>query len=51
MPGQVSPVADEKSLLLAYVAQQRYALSLAAYGLSDEQARATPTAGGSASAG
>jgi len=44
MPGQVPPVADERSGLLAYLAQQRDAVRIAAYGLTDEQARATPTA-------
>lgn len=44
MPGTVPPVADEREGLLAYLAQQRDALRLAAYGLTDEQARATPTA-------
>jgi uncharacterized damage-inducible protein DinB len=39
----VSPVGDEREALLAYLAQQRYVLGLAAYGLTDEQARATPT--------
>ncbi|HEX6499874.1 MAG TPA: DinB family protein [Micromonosporaceae bacterium] len=43
MPGQVPPVADEREGLLRYLAQQRYVLRLAAYGLTDEQARATPT--------
>jgi len=43
MPGQVPPVADEREGLLAFVAQQRDALRLAAYGLTDEQARSTPT--------
>ncbi|HEX8919624.1 MAG TPA: DinB family protein [Chloroflexota bacterium] len=43
MPGQAPPVADEREGLLAYLAQQRYALRIAAYGLTDEQARATPT--------
>src|SRR5829696_8068972 len=43
MPGQVPPVADEREGLLAYLAQQRDALRFAAYGLTDEQARATPT--------
>lgn len=42
MPGQVPPITDERSGLLAYLAQQRYALRLAAYGLTDEQARETP---------
>jgi uncharacterized damage-inducible protein DinB len=45
MPGLVAPVADERSALLAFLAQQRYVLRLAAYGLTDDQARATPTAG------
>jgi uncharacterized damage-inducible protein DinB len=43
MPGQVPPVADEREGLLAYLAQQRYVLRVAAYGLTDEQARATPS--------
>ncbi len=45
MPGQVRPVADEREGLLAYLAQQRDAIRIAAYGLTDEQARLTPTAG------
>ena len=44
MPGDVPPVADEKSGLLAFLAQQRDALRYAAYGLTDVQARATPSA-------
>jgi len=44
MPGLVPPVADEREGLLAYLAQQRYMLRTTAYGLTDEQARATPTA-------
>jgi uncharacterized damage-inducible protein DinB len=44
MPGQVPPVEDEREGLLAYLHQQRDALRIAAYGLTDEQARATPTA-------
>jgi hypothetical protein len=43
MPGTVAPVADEREGLLAYLAQQRLVLRLTAYGLTDEQARATPT--------
>lgn len=43
MPGNVPPVANEREGLLAYLAQQRYGLRLAAYGLTDEQARAIPT--------
>jgi len=45
MAGMVSPVADERSALLDYLAQQRYVLRLTAYGLTDERARATPTVG------
>ncbi|MDQ1519162.1 MAG: hypothetical protein QOI55_235, partial [Actinomycetota bacterium] len=44
MPGTVPPVADEREGLLAYLAQMRYVMKLTAYGLSDEQARATPSA-------
>jgi uncharacterized damage-inducible protein DinB len=40
----VPPIADERQGLLAYLAHQRHALRLAAYGLTDEQARATPSA-------
>lgn len=43
MPGSVPPVADERSGLLAFLAQQRNCLKVAAFGLSDEQARQTPT--------
>ncbi len=45
MPGQAPPLTDERALLLAYIAQQRDGIRYAAYGLSDEQARLTPTAG------
>jgi uncharacterized damage-inducible protein DinB len=44
MPGLVPPVADERDGLLAFLAQQRHVLRVAAYGLTDEQARATPAA-------
>ena len=43
MPGTVRPVSDERDALLAYLDQQRHVLRLTAYGLTDEQARATPT--------
>ena len=43
MPGLVEPVVDEREALVAYLAQQRYLVRLAAFKLSDEQARATPT--------
>jgi uncharacterized damage-inducible protein DinB len=38
------PVADERDALLTFLAQQRDALRAAALGLTDEQARLTPTA-------
>jgi hypothetical protein len=40
------PVADERDGLLTFLAQQRDALRAAALGLTDEQARMTPTASG-----
>ncbi len=43
MPGLIGPVADEREGLLGYLAQQRYVLCLAAYGLTDQQIRSTPT--------
>jgi uncharacterized damage-inducible protein DinB len=45
VPGQAPPHRDERELLLAYIDQQRDGLRFAAYGLTDEQARSTPTAG------
>jgi len=45
MPGLAPPLADERALLLAFLAQQRDGLRYAAYGLTDAQARSTPTAG------
>jgi len=44
MPGDVPPVADEREGLGGYLAQQRYVLRLSSHGLSDDQARARPTA-------
>jgi uncharacterized damage-inducible protein DinB len=44
MPGQVGPIGNEQEGLLAFLAQARYLLRLTAYGLSDEQLRATPSA-------
>ncbi|MCR6486634.1 DinB family protein [Amycolatopsis sp. OK19-0408] len=43
MAGNVPPVADERDGLLRFLEQQRYVLKLAAHGLTDEQARSTPT--------
>jgi uncharacterized damage-inducible protein DinB len=45
MPGNAPPLTDERDLLLAYIAQQRAGLRNAAHGLTDDQARLTPTAG------
>ncbi len=45
MPGTVPPITDERSGLLAFLAQQRDGLRFAAHGLTDEEARRTPTAG------
>ena len=44
MSGQAPPHADERELLLAFIAQQRDGVRYAAFGLTDEQARVTPTA-------
>ncbi|EOD65584.1 DinB family protein [Amycolatopsis vancoresmycina] len=43
MAGNVRPVADERDGLLSFLEQQRYVLRLAAYGLTDEQARLAST--------
>ena len=43
MPGMPDPKSDLTDQLLTYLAQQRYNLKLTAYGLSDHQARSTPT--------
>ena len=45
MPGTVPPVSDERSGLLAFLAQQREAVIITAHGLTDDEARQTPTAG------
>lgn len=45
MPGNTPPLTDEKALLLAYISQQRDGIRNAAFGLTEEQARLTPTAG------
>jgi uncharacterized damage-inducible protein DinB len=44
MPGLPPALDDEREQLLAYVAQQREGVRNAAYGLTDEQARLTPSA-------
>jgi len=43
MPAHVPPFDNERDSLVAYVAQQLDAFRSVAYGLTDEQARATPT--------
>jgi hypothetical protein len=43
MPAMPPPVVSERDGLVAYVAQQLDAFRAVAYGLTDEQARATPT--------
>jgi uncharacterized damage-inducible protein DinB len=43
MPGTVPPVADERDGLVRYIAQQRDGIRYAAYGLTEDQIRATPT--------
>ena len=45
MPGMVPPVADERAALVGFLAQQRYVLRLTAYGLTEDEAWASPTAG------
>jgi uncharacterized damage-inducible protein DinB len=44
MPASVPPVSDERDALLAYLAHQRYLVTTTAHGLTEEQARMTPTA-------
>jgi uncharacterized damage-inducible protein DinB len=43
MAGTPYPVSDERSGLLNFLAHQRYLVKVAAHGLTDEEARATPT--------
>ena len=43
MPTFVPPVDDERDALLSYLAQQRDAIRLAAYGLTEAQASTAPT--------
>lgn len=45
MPGNTAMIKDEREGLLAFLEQQRQAVRYSAHGLTDEQARATPTAG------
>jgi hypothetical protein len=43
MPGMPTLIEDEKGQLLAYLDQQRDSIRLAAYGLTEEQARLSPS--------
>ncbi|MEX0663878.1 MAG: DinB family protein [Acidimicrobiia bacterium] len=45
MPGLPPPIDDEREQLLVFLTQQRDGIRNAAFGLTDEQARLTPTAG------
>jgi hypothetical protein len=44
MPGNAPPVPDERSALRNFLSQQHAGIRNAAYGLTDEQAHATPSA-------
>jgi uncharacterized damage-inducible protein DinB len=44
MPGLVSPVIDERDALCSFLTQERLVLTLTAYGLTDEEARRSPSA-------
>lgn len=44
MPGLIGPVPDERTGLLAFLAQQRDLIRIAVHGLDDEAAAATPSA-------
>jgi uncharacterized damage-inducible protein DinB len=46
LPGTVRPIVDERDALLSYLAQQRLSLRATVHGLTEEQARATPSASG-----
>jgi uncharacterized damage-inducible protein DinB len=46
LPGTVRPIVDERDGLLSYLAQQRLSLRATVHGLTEEQARATPSASG-----
>jgi uncharacterized damage-inducible protein DinB len=44
MPGQAPALTDERELLFAYLTQQRDGIRYAAHGLTEAQARLTPSA-------
>ena len=43
MAGNVAPVKDEREGLLGFLAQQRYVLGLAAFGLTEDELRLSPS--------
>lgn len=43
MPGQPAPAADERQTLINFIAFQQDAFAAVAYGLTEEQARSTPS--------
>jgi uncharacterized damage-inducible protein DinB len=43
MPGMPGPVVDERDALMSFLTHQRYVLRLTSHGLTDEQARRSPT--------
>jgi len=43
VPGDTRPVVDERDSLISFLGQQRYVLRLAAFGLTDAQARERPS--------
>ncbi len=43
MPAIVRPVGDERDALVTFLEHERHVLLVAAHGLTDEQARLTPT--------
>lgn len=51
MPALARPVRDETDALLHFLQQQRDALSASAFGLTEEQARSTPSASANSVAG
>lgn len=46
MSAHAAPVVDERQAIIAFLGQQQRGLRTTAYGLTDEQARSTPSASG-----
>jgi uncharacterized damage-inducible protein DinB len=44
MAGLTPPTFDERTTLITFLQQQRYVLKLSAYGLSDDEAKSSPSA-------